>query len=167
MLGQDLIRVFSSPDLHLWDREDVDITNADQVKEKLVALRPQLIINAAAYNAVDDCEKNIETAMNVNGHGPAHVAKVAEDLGAMLVHYSSDYVFDGRDKRGYTEDAISDPVSAYGFSKRQGEKGVLENCQRHYVIRTSRLFGKPAVSEGAKKSFVDTMLALRHQPCNQ
>lgn len=160
MLGQELAKVFAeADDLLLWDREDIDITQADQVLDKIKEQKPDLVINSAAYNDVDGCETNFEIAKAVNGDGPANVARACQEAGAVFIHYSTDYVFDGSKKEGYKEDDQPNPISKYGESKLLGEK-VLDLCDKSYVIRTSRLYGKPATGEGAKKSFVDVMLKL-------
>jgi dTDP-4-dehydrorhamnose reductase len=160
MLGQDLVKVLHEHEVIAWDRAEIDITDPVQVQTKIPVLQPDVIINTAAYNAVDDCEVNAELALNVNAKGPQYLAAMARALDIPFVHYSTDYVFDGSKKEGYVETDMPDPISAYGFAKRLGEKNVLETYPGAYVIRTSRLYGKPAVSENAKKSFVDIMLSL-------
>jgi len=159
MLGQELAKVFSNEELTLWDKNDLDITNREMVYSKVEALSPDLIINAAAYNNVDACEENAEPAMRINGDGPIFLARAAENIGAKFIQYSSDYVFDGTKKEGYNEDELPRPISKYGESKLATEN-VFAHCTRCYVVRTSRLFGLPAASEGAKKSFVDVMIKL-------
>ena len=159
MLGQELATVFSDSTLILWDKNDLDITNGEVVEKKIEELRPELIINSAAYNNVDACETNFELAKAVNGDGPINLAKAAEKVEATFIHYSTDYVFEGTKESGYNEDDQPAPISKYGESKLFGER-VLDYCKRCYVIRTSRLYGLPAVSDGAKKSFVDVMLKL-------
>ncbi|MDP2683961.1 MAG: dTDP-4-dehydrorhamnose reductase [bacterium] len=160
MLGQDLAKVFSEEELTLWDREDIDITDKEVVYNKITELQPELILNAAAYNDVDGAEKNEEIAMQVNAHGPGNIAGTAKKINATLVHYSTDYVFDGDNKDGYKEDDPKDPQSVYAKSKSMGEVEVIKNCKKFYIIRLSKLFGSPAISVNAKKSFVDTMLNL-------
>ncbi|KKQ80553.1 MAG: hypothetical protein UT02_C0006G0003 [Parcubacteria group bacterium GW2011_GWC2_38_7] len=159
MLGQELAKVFAQEEVTLWDKNDLDITNREMVYEKIEALRPDVIINSAAYNNVDACEENAEPAMRINGDGPIFLARAAEQVGAKFIQYGSDYVFDGTSKEGYTEDDLPRPISKYGESKLATEN-VFAHCTRCYVIRTSRLFGRPALSEGAKKSFVDVMIKL-------
>jgi len=159
MLGQELAKVFAAHDLHLWDKDELDITNSFLVEEKLVDLHPDIIINSAAYNAVDEAEQRFDLALKINHHGPVNLAKAANKIGATLVHYSSDYVFDGQKKDGYVEHDLPTPISHYGESKYLGEE-VREHNPETYLIRTSRLFGKPALSGEAKKSFVEVMLKL-------
>jgi len=159
MLGQELASIFKGYDLYLWDKEEVDITLVDMVRDKVVELNPDLIINAAAYNLVDNCETDFELAKKINYDGPVNLAKAAQAIGATLVHYSTDYVFEGTKKEGYREYDLPAPVSKYGESKYLGEE-VLEHNPATYLIRTSRLFGHQAASAGAKKSFVEVMIKL-------
>ena len=163
MLGQELAKVFARDDLILWDREDIDITDNQMVDEKIRLLKPDLIINAAAYNAVDEAEEMSELAFSVNAGGPRNLAMIAKELLIVFVHYSTDYVFEGEKEKGYTEEDIPNPVSEYGRSKLAGELAVQEIGGKYYIIRLSRLFGKPALSVGAKKSFVDVMRKLAEE----
>ncbi|KKU08273.1 MAG: dTDP-4-dehydrorhamnose reductase [Candidatus Magasanikbacteria bacterium GW2011_GWA2_45_39] len=163
MLGQQLETVFRAAaqyEVAGWDRGDIDITEAQQTREKIIALKPDIIINAAAYNNVDKAETDDkELAMRINGEAVGTLAAVANELGALLVHYSSDYVFAGDAKIGYKEIDEPSPISVYGESKLAGEKAA-RTAHSYYLLRTSRLFGPPASGVGAKKSFVDVMLAL-------
>lgn len=196
MLGQELISVFSADenyDVTGWDIEDIDVLNVDELKEKINALWPDIIMNAVAYNAVDLCEedgKEHDKAIALNTTYPENLAKIARELQATLVHYSTDYVFDGErphfkgggknprccgqkcdgcmymgdlktlDYFSYHENDEPLPLSHYGQTKYDGEEVVAKNCSAHYVIRLSKLFGKPATSSVAKKSFFDVMLEL-------
>jgi len=160
MLGHDLARVFSGHELVLWDKDEIDITYEDQVLRKVKEEKPDVIINSAAYNDVDGCEEHFELANKVNGYAVGYLAKAAKEVGAVLVHYSTDYVFEGIKKEGYKEDDQPNPQSKYAESKYLGEQELSKNTDRFYLIRTSRLFGQPAMAVGAKKSFVDKMLEL-------
>lgn len=161
MLGQELIREFGENgyEITAWDKEEIDITKKDQVLEKVKSAGPEIIINAAAYNAVDKIEEgDKELADAVNGYAVGNIAEAAEAIGAIIVHYSTDYVFDGKEIEGYKEDDTPNPQSVYADSKLLGERQIKN--KKYYLIRTSRIFGKPAKSEEAKNSFVDTMLKL-------
>lgn len=187
MLGQELAGVFKSDRNYKvigWDREDIDIASEKEVAKKISVIKPAIIINAAAYNAVDKCENNreYEIAKKINGLAPGYLAKTAKKLRAVLVHYSTDYVFDGKietllsrepqgcthacascslhqnQQLGFCEDDEPNPVNIYGQTKFLGEKEVQKNMKNYYLIRTSKLFGKPALSKEAKKSFFDLML---------
>ena len=161
MLGQELAREFEGNgyEVSSWDKEEIDITNRDEVSKKISDLKPEIIINAAAYNAVDKIEESDkELGEAVNGYAVGNLSEAAEAVGAILVHYSTDYVFEGREMDGYKENDEPRPQSIYAASKRLGEEELKND--KYYLIRTSRLFGEPAKSEGAKKSFVDVMLKL-------
>ncbi len=162
MLGQDLEKEFAAEKPVLLDRDTMDITDINAVRSVLSKIKPGTVINAAAYNMVDDAEEEPgkTIAGKVNGEGPKNIAIVCAELNATFLHYSSDYVFDGTNQDGYAEDAQTGPQSAYASSKLQGEENVLAQMGKMYVVRTCKLFGQPAVSEGAKKSFVDVMLTL-------
>ena len=154
MLGRALAGVFADRKPICWDRNEIDITREEGVKEKIAGLAPEIIINAAAYTDVDACETNRESARAVNGYAVGYLAKAAKDLGAVFAHYSTDYVFDGKSPDGYREgDKPARPVNYYGESKLLGEELIRsEKGLRHYLIRTSWLFGKQG------KNFVQTML---------
>ena len=132
MLGYALAKVFNNYELTLWDFDEIDITDAQQVEDKILHLNPDIIINAAAYTNVDDCESNIDLAMKVNGIAVGYIAKIAKQIDAVLVHYSTDYIFDGKNKTGYAEDAKSSPVNAYGKTKLRGEGELANNTDKYY-----------------------------------
>jgi len=152
MLGQALARVFSDADLSLWDLNQLDITDQQQVEQKILSLQPQIIINAAAYTDVDGCETNEDLAVRVNGLAVGYLASVAKHLGAILVHYSTDYVFDGQNSAGYKESDPTNPVNAYGRTKLRGEQELTKKGEKYYLIRTAWLYGPGG------KNFVDTIL---------
>lgn len=162
MLGHELAKAFVEYRPTLWDIDEIDITDQGRVNDKIGALSPELIINAAAYTNVDACEENEELAHLVNGTAVRYLAEVASKLGATLVHYSTDYVFDGTKQEGYTEDDAPNPINAYGRSKLAGEQAILKATKpqgassplRYYLIRTAWLYGH------AGKNFVETMLSL-------
>lgn len=161
MLGQELVQVMSEEsEVTAWDREEIDITKAEEARYKIYDLRPEVIINAAAYNNVDKAESEPAVADEVNGYAVGTLAKICKGLDINLVHYSTEYVFDGEKKEGYLESDSPNPLSAYGRSKLLGEEELQKNTSKFYLLRLSRLFGKPALVEGAKKSFVETMLEL-------
>ncbi|MFA5022227.1 MAG: dTDP-4-dehydrorhamnose reductase [Patescibacteria group bacterium] len=153
MLGHELEKVFADKNPVIWDQANLDITKEQEIKEKIGELKPTLILNAAAYTDVDCSEKNISLANAVNGLAPGYLASVSKELGAILVHYSTDYVFDGRQKLGYIETDLPNPLGAYGKSKLLGEQLVQKNGEMYYVIRSSWLFGEFGV-----KNFVQRIL---------
>ncbi len=160
MLGQELQRLWSDVPCSAVDREAVDITDRELVTKFIRKERPTLVINAAAYNNVDGAETDKEEAMGINGYAVGYIAAAAEAVHATMVHYSTDYVFDGEKNDGYREDDMPSPMSIYGESKRLGETEALEKCSRAYVLRLSRLFGAPAKSQTAKQSFIEKMILL-------
>jgi dTDP-4-dehydrorhamnose reductase len=166
MLGQELVRVFSLDERYVvagWDREDIDVADFSEAEKKIREYAPQIIVNAVAYNAVDQCEENdeeYEKAMMLNAEVPKFLARLAKEINAIFVHYSTDYIFDGKNVSGYAEDAEPHPLSRYGESKRLGEKNVLATDGKNYLIRLSKLFGKPALSAGGKQSFFEKMLEV-------
>jgi len=149
-----------------WDREDLDLLDFKEVIVKVRELAPGIIINAAAYNAVDKCEdkKEYETALKLNADLPGLLADIALEQSALLVHYSTDYVFNGTElKSSFTEEDTPNPINKYGESKFRGERELLRRADsglKYYLIRTSKLFGPRGGSPQAKPSFFDIMLDL-------
>lgn len=189
MLGQELVEVFKKDNdykVTAWDFNNLDITDEVAVKEKVTKLNPEIIINATGYNAVDLCEKDkaeFAKAKKLNGKAPGYLAKIAKKLDATFVNYSTDYVFSGMPEIpepagcagscsscslhegfvpqiGFDENAIPEPVQNYGKTKLMGEDAVQRNGEKYYIIRPSKIFGKPAKSKIAKKSFFDVMLEV-------
>ncbi len=158
MLGQDLMDEFAAWKPIGWDRDEIDITDAAATEQKITSLnpRPDVIINSAAFTNVDACETEKDACMNVNGEGVGNIAAAAEKIGATVVHFSTDYVFDGTRTQGYDEDDREHlgPLSMYGVSKLRGETLLQEQTDRAYIIRTAWLYGARG------KNFVDTMLKL-------
>jgi len=154
MLGTELSSVFMELHPTLWDQEDLDITKTNLVEEKIESLKPGLIINAAAYTNVDESEEKQDIANRINGEAVKSIAKIAHKIDATLIHYSTDYVFNGKKKKGYKEDEQTDPINAYGNSKLLGENAITGNCTKYYLIRSSWLFSKHG------KNFVETIIKL-------
>jgi dTDP-4-dehydrorhamnose reductase len=141
--------------LHRLSRPEFDLTDLAKVRSELLLLKPDVIINCAAYTHVDGCESDAATAFLVNGEGPGNLARVAEELGATLVQVSTDYVFAGDASRPYREDDPVGPQSVYGRSKLSGEKAIINSgLKRYFIIRTSWLYGPGG------KNFVETILRL-------
>ena len=154
MLGHALSGVF--PNAILLGHKDVEITDETAVKTVILKEQPYVVINAAAYTDVDGCEDHQDLANAVNGDAPGYLAAACSEAGAILVHYSTDYIFDGS-RMDYREDDPPNPLSAYGRSKLLGERSIQKKMKNFRIIRTAWLFG----SHG--KNFVDTILALSHQ----
>lgn len=164
-LGQDLIRVFDQDEnweVFGFDRPEIDIVSEESLRKKIEYAVPELVINASGYNAVDKCESDeieYELAKKINGYGPGILAKICNEREIPIVHFVSDYVFDG-EKGEYEEDDRPNPISNYGRSKLLGEEEIKKNTEKYYLIRTSKLFGKPGISKLSKRSFFDTMIDL-------
>lgn len=122
-------------------REELDVSDADAVRRVVAAVRPDVVINASAYNNVDGAETDAALALAVNAAGPAHLARACRASGALLVHVSTDYVFDGAASRPYTEEDAPRPGNLYGVSKLAGELVVAASGAPHLVVRTSGLMG--------------------------
>lgn len=154
-LGKEAALYFSKKhEVIALGRKDLDITDERIVVEEVSKIKPDMIINAAAYTDVDGCEDNRERAFSINGYGACNLAKAAESIGAGIVHISTDFVFDGSSRIPYIESDRTNPLSVYGKSKLLGEELVSKNCSKHYIVRTAWLYG----AEG--KNFVKTMLRL-------
>jgi dTDP-4-dehydrorhamnose reductase len=141
-------------------RADLDVSDESAVERRFDALRPDVIVNCTAYNAVDAAEANPSLAFAVNAHGPAALAEAATRLGAVLVHYSTDFVFDGTASEPYTEDALPRPLTVYGASKLAGEQEAAATPW-HYILRVESLFGgTPPPAQRATVDFIaDSLIA--------
>lgn len=154
MLGSDLCRVF--PDALKFTHQELDITDRELVIRTIIENKPDVVINAAAYTKVDQAEDEEELAFAINGYAPGYIAEGCALAGAKLIHYSTDYVFDGS-KPEYVESDKTNPINTYGRSKLLGEQEIVQYTDNYMIIRTSWLFGKHG------KNFVDTMLRLSPQ----
>ncbi len=159
MLGGALTKLF--PGSLAWDREECDVTDFNNLRLKILKLQeaPQAIINCVAYNDVDGAEMHQDIAYKLNAEVPGNLAKICKELRIILVHFSTNYVFDGA-KGEYDESDKPNPLSAYAQSKYQGELEIIKNTDKYYIIRTAVLFGPKGLSWHSKKSFVDLMLDL-------
>jgi len=158
-LGGQLMRLY--PEAVGWDREDVDVLDAAALRARLDGLGfvPDAVVNCVAFNDVDGAEERPELALALNAEFPGRLAQWTKERGVPLVHYSTNYVFDGACGE-YQEAAPPAPLSSYGRSKWRGEQLVMENGGRCYVVRTAVIFGPKGKSELSKKSFVDIMVEL-------
>ena len=154
-IGHELSRCLKSlGSVTPLDKDDVDFCDPESLRDVVRRIAPDVVVNAAAYTAVDKAESEPQLAMTINTHAPEVLAEVAQDIGACLVHYSTDYVFDGTNPNAYEESATPNPQSVYGRSKFEGEQAVLSTCRKSLVLRTSWVFG----SHG--HNFLKTMLKL-------
>jgi dTDP-4-dehydrorhamnose reductase len=139
------------------DVEQMDLAKPDAIRRVVRELKPGIIVNAAAYTAVDKAESEPDLAMQVNGVAPGILAEEAKRLGAVLVHYSTDYVFDGELDRAYTEDDAPNPVNAYGRTKLAGERAIESVGGQYLILRSSWVYS----ARGA--NFVLTVLRLARE----
>ena len=154
-LGRELKRSLCClGDVIACDRQEFDLADPDALRDAVRDAAPAVIVNAAAHTAVDKAESEPELAMAINAIAPGVLAEEAKRLGALLIHYSTDYVFDGTKPAPYTEDDSPAPLSVYGRSKREGELAIAAADGRHLIFRTSWVYGL----HGA--NFMKTMLRL-------
>lgn len=158
-LGSDLLKVFQAagdtvvPVTHA----QVDVCSEDRVAEIMAEAQPEVVVSTAAYHRVEDCEKKSALAFQVNGTGAMNLALACQRSGAVLVNYSTDYVFDGKKNDAYEESDLPSPLSVYGASKVLGEHLLAAYADRYFIIRTCGLYGV-AGSSGKGGNFVETML---------
>lgn len=176
LLGQALVKELAEEravndlfSLTAWDKEDLDLTNliegkaedgvegVKRARQKILDLRPTMIINATGYTAVDKAESEPEVADLINGKVVGELARLARELGAVMVHFSTDYIFDGLRDGGYNEDEKASPLNAYARSKVLGEKLLEASGAKYYLARSSWLFGPGGAN------FVDSMLKLARE----
>lgn len=138
-----------------WGRADIDLADIDSIIPAVAAQKPDIIVNAAAYTAVDKAENEPQQAYQLNAAAPEKLAQAAEVCGAKLVHISTDYVFDGQQNRPYQVDAVTKPLGVYGQSKQAGEQAIQSITRRYAIFRTAWVYGAKG-----KGNFVKTMLRL-------
>jgi dTDP-4-dehydrorhamnose reductase len=154
-LGRELQRSFSGlGDVTAADRSSVDLARPDQIRALLKRVRPDVVLNAGAYTAVDRAESERELAYAINAKAPRILAEEAAKINALLVHYSTDYVFDGAKPEPWTETDPPNPLNAYGASKLAGERAIQEVGGKHLIFRTSWVYGPRG------QNFLLTMLRL-------
>lgn len=164
-LGTQLVKVFSQEELLTWDKSEADFLNLPDLLVKLDIAKPEIVINAVAYNAVDKCEteaSELDIALKLNFELPKTLAQWCAANQTTLIHYSTDYVFSGsEEKKEFFEDDVTNPISEYGRSKSLGEQAILnQKSLKYYLIRLSKLFGPKGDSPYTKASFFDLMLNL-------
>lgn len=158
-LGQELQQELAScEDVVAIGRTQVDLAQPERIRQVMAEIQPKLVINAAAYTAVDQAEAEPELAIAINATAPGILAQEAQRLGAFLIHISTDYVFDGRQSYPYQETAPTNPLNVYGQSKLAGEAAIRAAACRHIILRTAWVYGTHG-----KGNFVKTMLRLGAQ----
>jgi dTDP-4-dehydrorhamnose reductase len=164
-LGNDLVTVFSGKgdEVSAVTHADMEISDLSSVSRVLGEIRPQVIVNTAAMHHVENCEREPEKAFAVNALGPRNLALVARDLDAVLLHVSTDYVFDGSKGSPYFEEDEPRPLNAYGITKLAGEHFVRATTAKHFVVRTSGLYGKSPCRAKGGLNFIELMLKLARE----
>ena len=158
-LGTDLVPALKGQDVVPLFWPEFDVTRAEAAAEVLARIRPDAVINTAAFHRVDECEDRADRAFAVNAIAVRDLARICRTLGAVLVHFSTDYVFDGEKRKPYLEDDRPGPLNVYAASKLAGEQFVRAYTERAFVIRTCGLYGKSGCLE-KRRNFVETMLYL-------
>jgi dTDP-4-dehydrorhamnose reductase len=158
-LGSDLLPLLAGEQTDPLYFPSFDITRGDPVRNLFRETRPEVVINTAAFHRVDECEEKVEEAYRVNAFAVRDLARVCLEIEAVLVHFSTDYVFDGQKGEPYVETDCPSPLSVYGASKLAGEQFVRSICPKSYVIRTCGLYGKAGCREKGR-NFVEAMISL-------
>ena len=155
-VGFELVRQAESKgiDYCAFTRAELDITDSQAVEQVITTCKPDIVINAAAYTAVDKAEDEPELAFAVNRDGVANLAKACQGADIPMIHISTDYIFDGTKEGAYTEEDVPNPLSVYGQSKWEGEEVIRANLKKHIILRASWVFGIHG------NNFVKTMLRL-------
>lgn len=160
MLGQDLAKVFENHSIQIikTNRKNLDITDFEQAQKVISRENPDAIIHCAAYTNVNKAETDLETARQINSKGVENIAKICTKTDTTMVYVSTDYVFDGTSTKPYTPKDLPNPINNYGLTKLEGEKAVQNYCAKHYIARTSWLYGLHGTN------FVETMISLASKP---
>ena len=151
-LGAALAREFKEFDITGFNREQLDLSDLDGLRTKLGPMTFDVLVNAAGFTNVDACERECDHAFLINAEAPGVLAKICNAKDAKLIHFSTDYVFDGEKRTPYTEEDHANPISVYGESKLIGEKNVLAAGNHYLVVRVSWVFGPD------RPSFIDAMI---------
>lgn len=158
-LGSDLKRALDPDSLCPLYYPEFDITKPEKTRKALSEISPDVVINTAAFNRVDDGENNVSDCFTLNSFAVRDLAKICRGLDCVLVHFSTDYVFDGEKDSPYVEEDFPNPLSVYGISKYTSELFVKNELQKYYLVRTCGLYGE-AGCWGKGSNFVDTMVSL-------
>jgi dTDP-4-dehydrorhamnose reductase len=142
MIGSAISKIFPSGNTEAFSHQELDITDYAALEKVFLKIKPALVFNAAAFTRVDDCEKFREAAFLANAQAPGHMAGLCKKYDALLVHFSTDYIFSGEEKRPYPENFPASPVNYYGTTKWEGEKKIISSGCRYLIIRTSWTFGQ-------------------------
>jgi len=161
-LGSDLVKSLKEYKIFPLYYPDFDVTKPDQARDSLSGLKVEVVINTAAYHRVDECEGNPQKAFRVNSIAVRDLALICRDLGSILVHFSTDYVFDGEKRKPYVEEDRPNPLNVYAISKLAGEYLIRNTLDKYFVIRTCGLYGEAGCC-GKGSNFVDALIALEKE----
>ena len=161
-LGSDVVRAFATKgdEVSPMTHSEIEIAHIDSVSRGLRVVQPDVVVNTAAMHHVENCELEPEKAYAVNGLGARNLAIVSREMGAVLMHVSTDYVYDGRKASPYEEQDAPQPLNSYGNSKLAGEHFVRSIAEKHFVLRTSALYGTSACRAKGGRNFIQLMLKL-------
>jgi dTDP-4-dehydrorhamnose reductase len=164
-LGHDVVRAFAvqGDEVQSFNHQDVELSSLDSVVACLRSAQPEVVVNTAAMHHVENCEQQPARAHDVNVVGAKNLATATRDLGSLLIHVSTDYVFDGKKSEPYIETDEARPLNVYGRTKLEGEQFVQETNPRHYVLRTAALYGSHPCRAKGGQNFVDLMLRLARE----
>jgi dTDP-4-dehydrorhamnose reductase len=161
-LGSDIVREFknNSHDAAELNHSDIEISNIDSVSNTLKNIKPNIVINTAAMHNVEKCEENPTLSFEVNGLGVRNLAMICNDINSVLIHMSTDYVFDGAKKSPYVETDKTTPLNVYGNTKVSGEQFAEAIAKKYFVVRTSGIYGRNPCRAKGGLNFVELMLKL-------
>jgi dTDP-4-dehydrorhamnose reductase len=164
-LGTDVVKAFRSngDDVCSLAHSDIELSSMDSVVSGLKGLQPEAVINTAAMHHVENCEREPEKAFAVNALGARNLAATAQEQGAILMHVSTDYVFDGGKGRPYEESDSPNPLNVYGNTKLSGEYFVRSIADKHFVLRTSAIYGRSPCRAKGGLNFIELMLKLARE----
>jgi dTDP-4-dehydrorhamnose reductase len=164
-LGTDVVKAFAleGDEVFSLTHADIDLASIDSVAARMQEIRPEVVVNTAAMHHVENCEKDPALAFAVNGIGARNLAMAAKDAKATVIHVSTDYVFDGEKRSPYDEDDPPNPLNVYGNTKLAGEHFVRSTTDKHFVLRTSAIYGKSPCRAKGGLNFIELMLKLARE----
>jgi dTDP-4-dehydrorhamnose reductase len=164
-LGVDVAKAFTAngDEVISLTHSDIELSDLDSVSNRLKELRPHIVINTAAMHHVENCEKEPQKAFAVNGVGARNLSLISRELDATIMHVSTDYVFDGAKGKPYVEDDAPRPLNVYGNTKLSGEYFARSTSEKHFVLRTSAIYGKSPCRAKGGLNFVELMLKLARE----
>jgi len=161
-MGTDLVMILRQHQLIPLTHKEIEVCDHQRTRRILEEYKPEVVINTSAYHRVDLCEDHLEETFKVNTYAVRNLAQICQDLGSVLVHLSTDYVFGGEKKSPYREEDLPHPLNVYGVSKLAGEYFIRQICQTYFIIRTSGLYGVAGAS-GKGGNFVELMIRLAQE----